>query len=106
MSRYEWKKDNRIYSLGWDPPLDTFFAQIHDQTIPEDSAERDWCVLWLGADFKGQFPEIEPLLTQFERHLAGGKIPDVLKIHLIADKEGFGERIKQIRLPDNIRKTA
>ena len=105
MSRYEWKKDNRIYSLGWDPPLKTFFAQIHDETIPEDS-EEDWCVLWLGADFKGQFPEIEPLLKEFEKHLDGEKISEILKIHLSADKKGFNEWTKEIPLPENVQKRA
>lgn len=79
---------------------------IHDDSIPEDSDELDPCVLWLGADFKGQYPELEPLLEEFERHLKGEKIPDILKIHLNADREGFSDWTKEIPLPANVQKRA
>jgi hypothetical protein len=70
MSRYEWQKKDLNFSIGWDPPLKTFFAQIHDDSIPEES-EQDPCIVWLGADRKGQFPELDDLLQQFEQHLDG-----------------------------------
>ena len=35
--------------VGWDRPLDTFFAQVIDTTTDEDSDARE--VLWIGTDF-------------------------------------------------------
>lgn len=103
MSRYEWKKENLSFAIGWDPPLKTFFAQIHDDSIPEES-DKDNCIVWLGADYKAQFPELSGLLSEFEPHLNGENLPEVLKLHLNADKEGFKGWLKDFPLPEYIKK--
>lgn len=103
MSRYEWKKENLTYSIGWDPPLATFFAQIHDDSIPEDSEEEN-CLVWLGADCRGQYPALSDFLKEFEPHLDGQTLPEVLKLHLSADMEGFKGWLKDFPLPAHIQK--
>jgi hypothetical protein len=39
MSRYKIPSNNVNYDVvvGWDPPLSTYFCQVEDKTIPEDS---------------------------------------------------------------------
>jgi hypothetical protein len=103
VSRYEWTKDNFTFSIGWDPPLATFFAQIQDNSIPEDSAEEN-VIVWLGADRSGQFPELDLLLDEFSEHLDDGKIPENLKLHLNADKKKTVCSLEEFPLPETIRK--
>jgi hypothetical protein len=40
------KQATRKWVFGWDQPLQSFYLQVHDLTLPED--ER--IVVWLGAD--------------------------------------------------------
>ena len=53
MSRYAIPLDDRRFEVivGWDPPLDTFFAQVFDTTVAaeEDDAA---CELWIGDDLQ------------------------------------------------------
>lgn len=38
--------------VGWDQPMNTYFAHVKDTTISEgDEEERDLIVLWLGGTF-------------------------------------------------------
>lgn len=57
MSRYTiaGRAPGRSVALGWDPPLRTFFAQVHDADLPEDENP----VAWFGAEER--IPEIEDL---------------------------------------------
>lgn len=97
MSRYEWKtEENIICSIGWDRPMRTFFAQIHDESIDDDD-ETDKCLLWLGSNFD-EFTELQPMLERF-----GEDVPQEVLIHLEADKLG-GDLRGVIHLPETVRK--
>lgn len=52
MSQYRPKpKDpNHLVLIGWDPPLNTFFAHVIDESKDEDDDQRD--VLWIGCRYK------------------------------------------------------
>jgi hypothetical protein len=47
MSRYRIPPDDPRYEviIGWDDPLETYFATVFDTTVDEDDAA---CVLWVG----------------------------------------------------------
>jgi hypothetical protein len=59
MSRYKIPADDPRYDVivGFDDPLDTFFGQIFDTTVPE---EDDNCVLWVGATLQA-LPTVDVL---------------------------------------------
>lgn len=79
MSRYEWTKDKYTFSIGYDRPMRTFFAQIHDESLPD---EDDNCVLWLGGNYD-QYPSLPEMLDEFPID-----VPPELQSHLQADCDG------------------
>jgi hypothetical protein len=46
MSRHTITADNLEAVLGWDPPLNTFFAQVWDRACDEDDPAAE--LLWIG----------------------------------------------------------
>lgn len=73
MSRFEWTETNAPnirYSIGYDAPMRTFFAQIHDLAAEND---KDYCRLWLGGNFD-EYPQLAPMLKKFQVEIP----PDIL----------------------------
>lgn len=93
MSRYEWKDKyapNIRYSIGYDAPMRTFFAQIHDEAADDDD---NYCRLWLGGNFD-EFPQLAPLLEKF-----GVEIPPSVLAELERDAgDGAAKRGRVIRV--------
>ena len=58
MSRYRIPAENPQYDviIGWDDPLETYFATIFDTTVDDDAA----CVLWEGAALRA-LPTVDAL---------------------------------------------
>lgn len=52
-------KATRKWVFGWDPPLQSFYLQVHDTTLPKDS---DRIIAWLGADKDSIMYEVEDLV--------------------------------------------
>jgi hypothetical protein len=95
MSRYQWTRGDKEFSIGWDPPLNTFFAQIHNNAAVDD---KDYCELWLGQD-AAQFPDIPSLLAKFPE-----PISEELQFHLLSDQYGIDDAQDIKPLPEHITK--
>ena len=82
MSRYNIPSQNPALTIivGWDNPLQTFFAQAFDPSV-EDEAEAD--LLWIGTAFQ-EIPTVAALQAQ----LTGWAIipPDIVD-RLIRDQQ-------------------
>lgn len=97
MSRHSVPQPNgTVLTVGWDPPLDTFFAQVYPPE-PEGVCEDPECpvaevtvgdhaladcqdnspVIWLGAapnaipDLEGLVSELQSVGIDLDRHVAG-----------------------------------
>lgn len=66
MSRYAVlnPQGTKKWVFGWDPPLQSFYLQIHDLRLPED----DRIVIWLGADKDTMMPEVRDLTRASMKH--------------------------------------
>ena len=64
--------------VGWDPPMETFFAQVHDEQLDED----DNPIAWIGVT-KGQVPNLDDLAIAIEPY--ANITPDEL-LQLAADR--------------------
>lgn len=51
------KRNTKKWVFGWDHPLQSFYLQVHDLTIPEE----DRIITWFGADSKTEMYEVEDL---------------------------------------------
>lgn len=69
------------YVLGWDQPLQSFYLQKHDPTLPED----EQIVAWLGASADRKMYEVEDLVREARK--LGLHIDSVLKTHLYNEKD-------------------
>ena len=82
MSRYTIPAQDPALSIivGWDNPLQTFFAQAFDPSV-EDEADAD--LLWIGTALQ-EIPTVAALQVQ----LAGWAIiPPAIVAHLIRDQQ-------------------
>lgn len=96
MSRYEWREDNLIVTIGYDQPMRTFFAQIHNDNL---AADEDNCLVWLGGSFD-EYPVLAPMLEKF-----GREVPSELRRQLEADRRGaINQPPPVIHLPSGIKK--
>lgn len=65
MSRHVVQNKKGIkWVFGWDQPLQSFYLQVHDLSLPED--ER--IVTWLGADAKTEMYEVDHLVQAAMEH--------------------------------------
>jgi len=65
--------------VGYDPPLETYFAQVDD---PNDPDETTALRLWLGGA-----PQAIPTVAQLREQLGGwASLPQDVWAHLVADK--------------------
>lgn len=51
-------------AVGWDEPMQTFFAQVHDMHVPDHEED---LVFWIGYQ-NGQVPEPEMLADALENY--------------------------------------
>jgi hypothetical protein len=69
--------------VGWDAPLQTYFAQVFDSTVPSD-AETD-CVLWIGDDPTQPMTSVAALQAHLEyqipAHITLALRKDALQAH-------------------------
>lgn len=68
--------------LGWDKPLQTYFAQVWDGEIGGDCEEPDNLLLWAGCRWQ-ELPTIESLARTLADYAA---IPDDLRARLAEDR--------------------
>jgi hypothetical protein len=83
MSQYIVEESTKKFVFGWDPPLQSFYLQVHDLTREVD----DQIVLWLGAGSCGNAPkmyEVEDLVLEAMKH--GLEIPYRAEMDLAEDK--------------------
>ena len=65
--------------VGWDNPLTTFFAQVFDPSIAEDT---EACLLWIGTA-----PGAIPTVAALQAQLAGwATIPPAIVARLLRDQ--------------------
>lgn len=81
MSRYIVDRDDKKFVFGWDPPLGTYFLQVHDKNRPED----DTMVFWVGAERASTMKEVDDLV--FAALENGLQIHRRIQIKLYRDKE-------------------
>lgn len=81
MSRYEIESQKKKYVVGWDHPLQTFFLQVHDLTLPED----EQVVVSLGSTVETEMYEVEQLVQAASQH--GLDIPYRLEMDLYEDRD-------------------
>jgi hypothetical protein len=66
--------------VGWDNPLMTFFAQVFDPSIEEDT---EACLLWIGTT-----PEAIPTVAVLQAQLTGwATIPPAIVDRLVRDQQ-------------------
>ncbi len=65
--------------VGWDRPMGTYFAHVHDLTINEDEA--DPIIAWFGGDFR----EITTAAALIEAVRPYAVVPDTLEAVLDAE---------------------
>ncbi|MFW2854011.1 hypothetical protein ACM61V_19230 [Sphingomonas sp. TX0543] len=85
MSRYELKPrpGNGVIKavIGWDRPLQTFFAQVFTPT--EEDPEEGEATIWLGTE-PGELPSPEAAIRVVEAY---ADIPETLAADLAADRD-------------------
>jgi hypothetical protein len=81
MSRYRIPAENPQYEVivGWDDPLETYFATVFDTTVDED--EDDACVLWVGGALRA-LPTVALLQEALQGYAA---IPEEVVVQLHHD---------------------
>ncbi|MEV4472853.1 hypothetical protein [Nonomuraea sp. NPDC049504] len=79
--------ESRTITVGWDPPLNTYWATAFDPPAPGD--EDDVEVFWIGYT-PCELPDVESLATALREH--GVEIPPFTLDALRADKPTEGER--------------
>jgi hypothetical protein len=82
MSRYSIPAQNPALTVivGWDNPLQTFFAQVFNPSIEEDA---EACLLWIGTT-----PQAIPTVAALQAQLAGwATLPPVIVAHLSRDQQ-------------------
>ncbi|NRQ31329.1 hypothetical protein HII36_05680 [Nonomuraea sp. NN258] len=79
--------DERVTTVGWDAPLNTYWATAFDPPAP--GAEDDVEVFWIGYT-PCALPDVESLVTALREH--GVEIPPSTLTKLRADKPIEGEQ--------------
>jgi hypothetical protein len=91
MSRYEFVPPGWSatfsFAIGWDVPLDTFFAQVIDTSISEDD---DRVIVWVGA-MPPYYRDLDAMLWEVNGRIAG-RLPAVallgdMRATLIKDRD-------------------
>jgi hypothetical protein len=69
------------FVYGWDQPLQSFYFQKHDNTLPED----DQIIVWLGATADTRMYEVETLAHFASKH--GLHIYHEIRVKLYGEKD-------------------
>lgn len=80
MSTHAVVQDNLKFVFGWDPPLMSFFLQIHDKYLSEDENP----VVWLGTAGSEMY-EVEDLVRVAKKH--GFQIDSETQTQLYREKD-------------------
>ena len=82
MSRYSIAADDPRYDVivGWDDPLETYFATVFDPTVEEDDDVA--CVLWAGAALRAM-PTVDALQDCLQAYAT---IPPAVRAQLHQDR--------------------
>ena len=75
------KQGTRKWVFGWDQPLQSFYLQVHDLTLPED----DRIIAWLGADKETIMYEVEDLVQAAVKN--GLAIDHTYRVVLYGEKD-------------------
>jgi hypothetical protein len=76
------KQGTKKWVFGWDPPLQSFYLQVHDLQLPVDNQ----IVAWLGADKHTILSEVKDLTQAATSH--GLRIDHTHRVALNKEKEG------------------
>ena len=76
MSRYEflpagWQQP-KSFAVGWDPAVETYFAQVLDYAISRDD---DCAIVWIGA-LRPHYQDIDELMRQVNDRIRG-MLPEI-----------------------------
>lgn len=77
-SRIPANNPNQHIILGWDKPLETFFAQVYDSTVDEDENP----ILWLGATPGDEINSVEQLQDRLSQSGYLSYIPPSTQLEL------------------------
>jgi hypothetical protein len=84
VSRYEYRTEEHVIAVGWDNPLQTYFAQAWEREPKHDLlADEHAPVLWVGTE-RGEVPAIQDLSRHLRRY---GGIPEKIIDQLLEDFE-------------------
>jgi hypothetical protein len=94
MSRYEYHPpnwpDNHSFAVGWDPALETFFAQVMDHSI---SRNDDCVILWVGGP-PPHYSDVDEMMGAVNSRIKGQSehitLTQAMRKRLIRDKEKHG----------------
>jgi hypothetical protein len=101
MSRYRIPPNDPRYEviIGWDDPLETYFATVFDTTVDEDDDTA--CVLWEGAALRAM-PTVDVLQACLQAYTT---IPSEIRTQLHHDRTNsrprspLQERLLQLMTP-------
>lgn len=79
----------RLTTVGWDPPLTTFFGMAFDPPASGDLDDDEIEVFWVGA-MPNELPTVEDLARALAEH--GVTLPPGVADQLGRDKEREGDR--------------
>lgn len=79
----------RETTIGWDAPLNTFFAMAFDPPASGDLDDDETEVFWVGM-MPGEIPTIEALATALKEE--GVALPPPVRDVLARDKRGEGDQ--------------
>lgn len=96
MSRYLFENNRYAINIGWDSPLNTFFATVFDN---EHENYLDKPLIWLGTQV-GEYPNVHPFLHVLSQKMNENGIidialPDDLAETLEEDQQREGEGFKE-----------
>lgn len=81
MSRHMVRQGDKRFVFGWDPPLTSFFLQVHDPSLDEE----DQIIFRAGDTPETAMPEVEHLVQVASEH--GLWIDSQMEVHLYREKD-------------------
>ena len=102
MSRYLFENNRYAINIGWDSPLNTFFATVFDN---EHENYLDEPLIWLGTQV-GEYPDIHQFLSTLSQKMSENGIINIAFSDDLAETieedqrregEGFKERPTEIQ---------
>lgn len=71
MSRHEisGRLPHHTIAIGWDPPLETYYAIVYDTSRPSPESETGKIILWVGTVWR-ELPELDKLVRMIAPYVA------------------------------------